>query len=143
MFRRGGGPFNSWEEAAIDTLVNCAPYVARNKDWSVGGALLMLEQYNGLATRRRASRRRICGPAPTSMCPASVRRQVIRDRLGVSRNSSLVHPCLLAFRRLNGAMVGLAAFLYFIPPVWLSAGEDGWSAILNGARLLEYPVPPD
>ena len=45
---KGRGPFNSWEDAAIDALVNCAPYAARNKDWSVGGALLMLEQYNGL-----------------------------------------------------------------------------------------------
>jgi lysozyme family protein len=44
----GRGPFKSWEEAAADALVNCAPYVARNKDWSVGGALTMLEQYNGL-----------------------------------------------------------------------------------------------
>ena len=45
---KGRGPFNSWEEAAIDALVNCAPYAARNEDWSVGGTLLMLEQYNGL-----------------------------------------------------------------------------------------------
>jgi lysozyme family protein len=45
---KGRGPFKSWEEAAIDALVNCAPYAARNKDWSVGGTLLMLEQYNGL-----------------------------------------------------------------------------------------------
>jgi len=42
------GPFKSWEDAAIDALVNCAPYAARNKDWSVGGTLLMIEQYNGL-----------------------------------------------------------------------------------------------
>lgn len=45
---KGRGPFRSWEEAAIDALVNCAPYAARNKDWSVGGTLLLLEQYNGL-----------------------------------------------------------------------------------------------
>lgn len=45
---KGRGPFKSWEEAAIDALVNCAPYAASNTDWSVGGALLMLEQYNGL-----------------------------------------------------------------------------------------------
>ncbi len=45
---KGRGPFKSWEEAAMDALVNCAPYAARNKDWSVGGTLLMLEQYNGL-----------------------------------------------------------------------------------------------
>src|SRR3979411_2917703 len=33
----GRGPFRSWEEAAIDALVNCAPFAARNKDWSTGG----------------------------------------------------------------------------------------------------------
>lgn len=42
------GPFNSWEEAAYDALVNCGPYAARNKDWSIGGLLTRLEQYNGL-----------------------------------------------------------------------------------------------
>jgi len=44
----GRGPFKSWEEAAVDALTNCAPYAARNKDWTPGGALAMLEQYNGL-----------------------------------------------------------------------------------------------
>ena len=50
----GRGPFKSWEEAAIDALVNCAPYPARNKDWSVGGTLTMLEEYNGLGYAARA-----------------------------------------------------------------------------------------
>jgi lysozyme family protein len=45
---KGRGPFATWEEAAVDALVNCAPYAARNKDWSIGGTLTMLEQYNGL-----------------------------------------------------------------------------------------------
>ena len=45
---KGRGPFSSWEEAAVDALVNCHPYAARNKDWSPGGALALLEQYNGL-----------------------------------------------------------------------------------------------
>lgn len=45
---KGRGPFATWEDAAVDALVNCAPYAARNKDWSVGGTLTMLEQYNGL-----------------------------------------------------------------------------------------------
>jgi lysozyme family protein len=53
----GCGPFRSWEEAAIDALVHCAPYVARNKDWSVGRLLTRLEEYNGLgyAARGRPS----------------------------------------------------------------------------------------
>jgi lysozyme family protein len=44
----GRGPFKSWVEAAVDALVNCSPHAARNKDWSIGGLLTMLEQYNGL-----------------------------------------------------------------------------------------------
>lgn len=30
----GRGPFRSWEEAAVDALVNCPPHAARNKDWN-------------------------------------------------------------------------------------------------------------
>ena len=44
----GRGPFKSWEDSAVDALVNCAPFAARNKDWSIGGTLTLLEQYNGL-----------------------------------------------------------------------------------------------
>jgi lysozyme family protein len=53
----GRGPFKSWEEAAVDALVSCAPHAAKNTDWSIGGTLTMLEQYNGLgyASRGRAS----------------------------------------------------------------------------------------
>jgi lysozyme family protein len=53
----GRGPFASWEEAAVDALVNCPPHAARNKDWSIGSALTKLEEYNGLgyAARGRPS----------------------------------------------------------------------------------------
>lgn len=44
----GRGPFKSWEEAAVDALVNCGPYASRNSDWSVGGLLTLLERYNGI-----------------------------------------------------------------------------------------------
>lgn len=47
------GPFNSWEDAAYDALVNCPPYAARNTDWSVGGSLAYLEKYNGLGYYRK------------------------------------------------------------------------------------------
>jgi lysozyme family protein len=49
----GRGPFKSWEEAAIDALVHCAPHAARNTDWSVGGTLTKLEEYNGLGYAAR------------------------------------------------------------------------------------------
>src|SRR5262249_53572875 len=49
----GRGPFISWEEAAVDALVDCAPYAARNSDWSMGAALTKLEEYNGLGYAAR------------------------------------------------------------------------------------------
>lgn len=45
---RNRGPFPSWEAAAEDALVVCAPHAAAWHDWSIGGALTLLEQYNGL-----------------------------------------------------------------------------------------------
>jgi lysozyme family protein len=53
----GRGPFASWEACAVDALVSCPPYAARNKDWTIGAALTKLEEYNGLgyAARGRPS----------------------------------------------------------------------------------------
>jgi len=45
---RGRGPFTGWEPAAVDALAHCAPFAARWTDWSVGGLLTLLEEYNGL-----------------------------------------------------------------------------------------------
>lgn len=45
---KGRGPFSSWEEGAMDALLNAPPYAAKNKDWSIGGTLAKLEEYNGL-----------------------------------------------------------------------------------------------
>lgn len=50
---KGRGPFKSWEEAAIDALVNCHPYLARKKDWTIGPALTNLELYNGAGYANR------------------------------------------------------------------------------------------
>ncbi|MGM5019214.1 hypothetical protein [Tardiphaga sp. 367_B4_N1_1] len=44
----GRGPFTSFKEAALDALKNCAPYASKWKDWTPGGTLALLEQYNGL-----------------------------------------------------------------------------------------------
>ena len=51
----GRGPFRSWEEAATDALTDCAPYLARNQDWSIGGTLTKLEEYNGLGYAARGA----------------------------------------------------------------------------------------
>jgi lysozyme family protein len=45
---RGRGPFHSWEAAACDALLKCPPYTGQNDDWSIGRALVALEEYNGL-----------------------------------------------------------------------------------------------
>lgn len=45
---KGRGPFDSWEDAAIDALVICPPYAAKWKDWTPGGTMTLLELYNGL-----------------------------------------------------------------------------------------------
>jgi lysozyme family protein len=50
---KGRGPFSTWEQAAIDALSNCHPYLARNKDWSIGTTLDKLEAYNGLGYRNK------------------------------------------------------------------------------------------
>jgi lysozyme family protein len=44
---RNRGPFASWEEAAIDALTNCAPFLAKWTDWSIGGSLCAFDGYNG------------------------------------------------------------------------------------------------
>jgi lysozyme family protein len=49
----GRGPFTSFEEAAIDALSKCAPFASRWTDWTFGGAVTLLEQYNGLGYARR------------------------------------------------------------------------------------------
>lgn len=50
---KGRGPFSSWEEGAIDALKNAPPKAALNKDWSAGGTLDKLEEYNGLGYRSK------------------------------------------------------------------------------------------
>lgn len=49
---KGRGPFNVWEDGAVDALKNAPPKTALNKDWSIGGTLDKLEEYNGLGYRQ-------------------------------------------------------------------------------------------
>jgi lysozyme family protein len=50
---KGQGPFGSWEAAAVNALQRCAPYAAHWADWSIGGTLTLLEEYNGLGYAQR------------------------------------------------------------------------------------------
>ena len=55
---RGRGPFfnhpndppgqDAFYRGSIDALENCPPFASKWKDWSAGGALTLLELYNGL-----------------------------------------------------------------------------------------------
>lgn len=47
------GPFPSWEAAAEDALIICPPHAAKWTEWTIGGALCLLEQYNGLGYANR------------------------------------------------------------------------------------------
>jgi len=59
----GRGPFlnhdgdcpgnDAFHRAALDALIDCAPHAARWSDWSVGGVLTLLEEYNGLGYAER------------------------------------------------------------------------------------------
>lgn len=50
---KGRGPFSTWEEGAVDALVVCPPHASRWKNWTPGGAMCLLEQYNGLGYASR------------------------------------------------------------------------------------------
>lgn len=60
---KGRGPFfdhpddpplqNAFYRAALDALIDCGPYAAKWKDWTPGGALTLLEEYNGLGYAAR------------------------------------------------------------------------------------------
>lgn len=50
---KGQGPFHNWEDAACNALSRCWPFAARWTDWSAGGALTLLEEYNGLGYAER------------------------------------------------------------------------------------------
>ena len=49
----GRGPFKSWEEAAIDALLHCHPFLGKRRDWSLAGVLIGLELYNGMGYANR------------------------------------------------------------------------------------------
>lgn len=60
---KGRGPFlnhpddpllqDAFYRGALDALIDCAPYASRWKDWSPGGTMTLLEQYNGLGYANR------------------------------------------------------------------------------------------
>lgn len=51
---KGQGPFASWEDAAVNALTRSPPFASRWTDWTSGGALTLLEEYNGLGYYKHA-----------------------------------------------------------------------------------------
>lgn len=59
----GRGPFfdhpndlpgqDAFYRAALDALIDCPPHAAKWQDWSIGGTLTILEEYNGLGYAER------------------------------------------------------------------------------------------
>lgn len=61
---RGRGPFlahdddvtpghDAWTRGCLDALIDCAPFAAKWKLWSVGGTMTIFEEYNGLGYASR------------------------------------------------------------------------------------------
>lgn len=50
---RGQGPFTSWKAAAVNALEKSPPYASHNQDWSAGGSLTCLEEFNGVGYANR------------------------------------------------------------------------------------------
>jgi lysozyme family protein len=60
----GRGPFaahpgdttpgnDAWTRGCLDALINCNPYAAKWKVWTIGGVLTLFEEYNGLGYAMR------------------------------------------------------------------------------------------
>lgn len=48
---KGRGPFygdDAFYRAALDALIDCPPHASKWTDWTAGGAMTLLEEYNGL-----------------------------------------------------------------------------------------------
>lgn len=61
---RGRGPFlihdddvtpghDAWTRGCLDALIDCAPFAAKWKLWTVGGTMTIFEEYNGLGYASR------------------------------------------------------------------------------------------
>lgn len=125
----GRGPFKSWEEAAIDALVNCHPYAGRNTDWSVGGTLALLERYNGLGYYNRG----LPSPYVWAGTDQYSRGKYVRDGVFDPHYVDQQLGCaalLLAMRRLDSSVIlGSPPSAQRQPPV--TSPRSLWEVIVN------------
>jgi lysozyme family protein len=122
----GRGPFKSWEDAAFDALVNCAPFAARNKDWSIGGMLTLLEQYNGLGYAARG----IASPYIWSGTDQYVSGKFVRDHVFDASAADKQLGCA-------GLLLAMAAI-----DATVKAGAPAASNVVPIVRKTAQPVVP-
>lgn len=115
----GRGPFTSWKEAAIDALVYCHPYAAKNTDWSTGGTLTLLEEYNGLGYAGRG----IPSPYLWSGTNQYIKGKYVRDHIYDPNMVDVQMGCaglLMTMANLDSSIkVGIPSIPYVPAPVVL------------------------
>jgi lysozyme family protein len=77
---KGRGPFPTWEDGAYDALALCAPFAAKWRDWTPGGTMTLLEEYNGLGYARAICRAPMSGRAPINTSKANTLRMACSIR---------------------------------------------------------------
>lgn len=138
---KGRGPFSSWEDAAIDALAGCAPFAARNKDWSVGGMLTMLERYNGVGYANKG----LPSPYVWSGTDQYQRGKYIRDGVFDANTVDVQLGCaglLLAMRALDPTIQldGKVVVLPKPAPVDAETGAAGGIVVAGGAAAQQAYV---
>jgi lysozyme family protein len=119
----GRGPFISFKAAAIDALTKCPPYAGAWRDWSPGGAMTLLEQYNGLAYASHG----VPSPYVWSGTDQYTTGKVLVD-----------HGPIMP---VADKQLGCAALIYRMAQIDSSAGFDGASA-KPPALPLPHPAKP-
>ncbi len=117
---KGRGPFKTWEDGAVDALTKCRPFAAANRDWSIGGILTVLEQYNGLGYANR----QLPSPYIWSGTDQYKSGKYIRDGVYDSQVIDVQLGCaglLLAMAALDRTMVDK-------PPSLPQPKQSGWAA---------------
>lgn len=126
----GRGPFKSWEDAALDALIKCAPHAAQWKDWSPGGTMTLLEQYNGLAYANHG----VPSPYIWSGTDQYIRGKVLVDHGPIEPVVDKQLGCaglILAMQALDPSIAfGGAPKLVPPPPIASPPQPIGWLAML-------------
>lgn len=124
----GRGPFfgpDAWERGAIDALADCAPYLARKKNWNTPGDILTnLEAYNGL---RYANENR---PSPYVFSGTSIYDPPTGPGGKVQRDHGPIDPVV---DKQLGCAAMLLAMMALDPSIKLSGGVTTKAVVATSA----------